>query len=90
VQIAPETCRANVVKKEIKNTVHLVGLELNMYVTKMYGTTNIKFIVYVGFSLSHANKSASLWLITLPESIQFHINYTQHIKTLTVTVGFVA
>jgi hypothetical protein len=23
-------------------SVHLVGLELNIYVTKMYGTTNIK------------------------------------------------
>jgi hypothetical protein len=46
VQIAPETFRANVVKKEIKNIVHLFGLELNTYVTKMYGTTNIK-IIYI-------------------------------------------
>jgi hypothetical protein len=30
VQIAPETCRANVVKKEIKNIVHVVELELNI------------------------------------------------------------
>jgi hypothetical protein len=36
---------ANIVKKQIKNIVymvHPVGLELNIYVTKMYGTTNIK------------------------------------------------
>jgi hypothetical protein len=41
VQIAPETCIANY---EInKYSVHLVGPELNIYVTEMYGTTNIKF-----------------------------------------------
>jgi hypothetical protein len=29
-------------------SVHLVGPELNMYISKMYGTTNIKFsAVYV-------------------------------------------
>jgi hypothetical protein len=28
-----------------EHSVHLVGLELNIYVTKMYGTTNIKFII---------------------------------------------
>jgi hypothetical protein len=42
VQIAPETCRA----KDEKNKeygIHLVGLELNIYITKMYGNTNIKF-----------------------------------------------
>jgi hypothetical protein len=42
VQIAHETCRANVVNKEIKNSVLIVGLELNIHVTKMYETTNIK------------------------------------------------
>jgi hypothetical protein len=30
-------------KKEIKrNSVHLVGPELNICITKMYGTTNVK------------------------------------------------
>jgi hypothetical protein len=29
-------------------SVHLVGLELNTYVTKMYGTTNIKKILGYG------------------------------------------
>jgi hypothetical protein len=42
VQIAPETCRANDERNK-ECSVHLVGPELNIYVTKMYGTTNIKF-----------------------------------------------
>jgi hypothetical protein len=36
VQIAPETCRANVVKIEIKNIVYIVGLELNIYRVSWY------------------------------------------------------
>jgi hypothetical protein len=42
VQRAPETCRANAEKNKEYN-VHLVGPELNIHITKMYGTTNIKF-----------------------------------------------
>jgi hypothetical protein len=42
VQIAPETCKAyNVVKNNKEYKIHLVGLESNIYFTKMYGTTNI-------------------------------------------------
>jgi hypothetical protein len=43
VQIAHETCRANDEINE-EYSIHLVGPELNIYITKMYGTTNIKFI----------------------------------------------
>jgi hypothetical protein len=39
VQIAPETCRANDERNK-EYSVHLVGPELNIYITKMYGTTN--------------------------------------------------
>jgi hypothetical protein len=42
VQITPETCTANDERKK-EYSVHLVGLELNIYITKMYGTTNIKY-----------------------------------------------
>jgi hypothetical protein len=41
VQIAPETCRAYNVKNNKQYEVHPIGLESNIYVTKMYGTTNI-------------------------------------------------
>jgi hypothetical protein len=36
-------CRANEERNE-EYSVHLVGPELNIYITKMYATTNIKFI----------------------------------------------
>jgi hypothetical protein len=41
VLIGTEIYTANI-KKEIEYSVQLVGLELNIYLTKMYGTTNIK------------------------------------------------
>jgi hypothetical protein len=41
VQIALETCRANDERNK-EYAVHLVGPELNIYITYMYGTTNIK------------------------------------------------
>jgi hypothetical protein len=40
-QIVPETCRANDERNK-EYSVHLVGTELNIYITKMFGTTNIK------------------------------------------------
>jgi hypothetical protein len=42
VQIALETCRDNDERNK-EYSVHLVGPELNIYITKMYGTTNIRF-----------------------------------------------
>jgi hypothetical protein len=41
MQITPETCRANDERNK-EYSVHLVGPKLNIYVTKMNGTTNIK------------------------------------------------
>jgi hypothetical protein len=41
VQTAPETCGANNERNK-KYSVHLVGPELNIYITKTYGTTNKK------------------------------------------------
>jgi hypothetical protein len=44
VQIAPEACRANDERNK-EYSAHLVGPKLNMYITKMYGTTDIKYSV---------------------------------------------
>jgi hypothetical protein len=38
VQIAPETCRPNDERNK-EYSVHLVGLELNIYVTNIFETT---------------------------------------------------
>jgi hypothetical protein len=48
--MAPETCRANDERNK-EYSVHLVGPELNIYVTKMYGTTNIIFGVQLIFAI---------------------------------------
>jgi hypothetical protein len=42
---APETCRAND-ERNNEYSIHLVGSELNIYVTKIYGITNIKNILH--------------------------------------------
>jgi hypothetical protein len=47
-----ETCRANDERNK-EYSVHLVGPELNVYVTKMYGSTKIKFICTVGVMNQH-------------------------------------
>jgi hypothetical protein len=46
-RILPIQERCQERKKEIKNIVPVVGLKLNIYVTKMYGTTNIKLFLHI-------------------------------------------
>jgi hypothetical protein len=53
VQIAPETCTSND-KNNKEYSVQLAGPELNIHITEMYGTTNIKhkFLPFANYSLS--------------------------------------
>jgi hypothetical protein len=64
--MAPKTCRA----KDERNkecSVHLVGPKLNIYITKMYGTTNIKKVY---FSKPYSQSWAGIQLPSLHPAIR--------------------
>jgi hypothetical protein len=68
VQIALETCRANVVKKEIKNIVHLVVLELNVYVLKVITTNTLLYCItmnYLPGVMLNVHRSKNVWIKAL-------------------------
>jgi hypothetical protein len=55
-------------------SVHLVGLELNMYVTKMYGTTNIKctYIVAVRINEICHELASVVWNVGTCDGVECH------------------